>query len=120
MTMKRWTMIVAMLLTLSVDAPLARAQGAAAGRGVVGEGVEMIFKRAGTGAAEELAKSGGRIAVRETLERAAAEGGENLVRKTTAYGIEQGPIALRAIGRSPAKMVGALDNLAADLRPAAL
>jgi hypothetical protein len=120
MKMKRWTIVVVMLLGLTASAPLARAQVATAARGIVEQGVEMIFKRAGTGAAEELAKSGGRVAVRETLERAAAEGGENLVRKTTAYGIEQGPIALRAIGRSPAKMVGALDNLAAELRPAAL
>lgn len=118
--MRRWTMVIAMLLALMAGGPLARAQVAAAARGIVEQGVEMIFKNAGRDAAEELAKSGGRVAVRETLERAAADGGENLVRKTTAYGIEQGPIALRAIGRSPARMVGALDNLAAELRPAAL
>src|SRR5258708_3531031 len=112
-----WIVVVAMMVA---GAPLARAQVVAGGRGNVEQGVEQIFKRAGREGAEELTMTGGRIAVRETLERAAAEGGEGLVRKTTAYGIEQGPVALRAIGRSPAKMVGALDNLAAELRPAAL
>ncbi|MDB5321336.1 MAG: hypothetical protein JWN40_2967 [Phycisphaerales bacterium] len=108
------------LVALAAGAPLASAQVAAVAREIVEQGVEQIFKSAGREAVEELGKTGGRVAVRETLERAAAEGGEGLVRKTTAYGIEQGPIALRAIGRSPAKMVGALDNLAAELRPAAL
>jgi hypothetical protein len=120
MKMNRWSMVVVMLLALVAGAPLAQAQVAAATRGIVEEGIELIFKRAGKQSAEELSKLGGRAAVRETLERAASEGGEGLVRRTTAYGVEQGPIALRAIGRSPAKMVGALDNVAADLRPAAL
>jgi hypothetical protein len=112
-----WIVLVTMA---AAGAPLAQAQVATVARKIVEEGVEQIFKRAGAEAAEELAKAGGRAAVRETLEKAAAEGGEGLVRRATAYGVEQGPIALRAIGRSPAKMVGALDNLAAELRPAAL
>ena len=120
MKMNRWSMVVGMLSALVAGAPLAQAQVAAATRGIVEEGIELIFKRAGKQSAEELSKLGGRAAVRETLERAASEGGEGLVKRTTAYGIEQGPIALRVIGRSPAKMVGALDNVAADLRPAAL
>jgi len=108
------------VMLVALAATTANAQVATVARGVVEEGVELIFKRAGTEAAEELTKTGGRVAVRATLEKAAREGGEGLVKRATAYGIEQGPIALRAIGRSPAKMVGALDNLAAELRPAAL
>jgi hypothetical protein len=106
-------------LLVAAISPAALAQAGAL-RGVVEEGVELIFKRAGREAAQELTQTGGRVAVRETLQKAASEGGEGLVRKTTAYGIEHGPVALRAIGRSPSKMVGALDTLAADLRPAAL
>lgn len=120
MKMNRWSVVALMLLALVAGAPLAHAQVAAATRGIVEEGIELIFKRAGTETAEELSKLGGRAAVRQTLERAASEGGEGLVRRATAYGVEQGPIALRVIGRSPAKMVGALDNVAPELRTAAL
>jgi hypothetical protein len=118
-----WTIRVmfgVLLLAMAAGAPLAQAQVAGVTRGIVEEGIELIFKQGGKETAEELSKLGGRAAVRQTLQKAANEGGESLVLRTTAYGIEQGPIALRAIGRSPAKMVGALDNVAAELRPAAL
>jgi hypothetical protein len=78
------------------------------------------MRSAGREAATELAEAGGRAGVRGVLEKAAAEGGETLVRKTAALGVEHGPLALRAIGRSPARMVGALDTLPADLRMTAL
>jgi hypothetical protein len=63
---------------------------------------------------------GGRGAVQEVMEQSAREGGEQLVRKVTQYGIEEGPSALRAIGRSPANMVKALDGLSPELRGAAI
>jgi hypothetical protein len=109
---------IAGFLTLTANAQLAPA--ARATREFVEEGVEQVLRRSSKEAAEELTKIGGRAAVRESLEKAAAEGGEGLVRRATAYGVEHGPAAVRAIGRSPAKVVRALDDLAPDLRGPAL
>lgn len=85
-------------------------------REVVQEATEQLFKQTGREGLEELSQMGGKAAVREILEQSSREGGDQLVRKVTQYGIEDGPIALRAIGRSPAKMVDALDGLPAELR----
>ena len=125
-TMTGAMLMLAVVMPLScmmMSAPAARAQLAPAARSVrelIEEGTEQVLRRSSRDAAEELTKLGGRAAVRETLERAAAEGGEGLVRKVTAYGVEHGPLALRAIGRSPAKIVRALDDVAPDLRGPAL
>jgi hypothetical protein len=87
---------------------------------LIEESVESIFKRAGTQELEQLTAAGGRQLVKETLEKSANEGGEALVKRTTAYAIEHGPVALRAINRSPKPMVAALDNLQPSLRGQAL
>lgn len=91
---------------------------------VAEEAVEVaarkIFQQSGRQALRELSDMGGQTAVRELLEQSAREGGDSLVQKVAQYGIEDGPSALRAIGRSPAKMVGALDGLSPGLRPAAI
>jgi len=89
-------------------------------REVVEEATEQLFKQAGKQSLEELGEMGGRAAVREILEQSSKEGGEQLVRKVTQYGIEDGPAALRVIGRSPAKMVEALDGMPAELHTAGL
>ena len=117
--------IMLALLGVAVLAPalfpsVASAQLARPAKELVEEGIELLFRKASAESAEELAKMGGRVAVRETLERAATEGGEGLVRRVTAYGLEHGPMGLRAIGRAPAKMVAALDDLAPNLRGPAL
>jgi hypothetical protein len=110
---------IAVLMTLLVPSA-ASAQLARPAKELVEEGIELVFRKASKEGAEELAKVGGRAAVRETLEKAAAEGGEGLVRRVTAYGLEHGPMGLRAIGRAPARMVAALDDLAPNLRGPAL
>jgi hypothetical protein len=89
-------------------------------REVVQEATEQLFKQTGRQGLEELTQMGGKAAVREILEQSSREGGEQLVRKVTQYGIEDGPVALRAISRSPARMVEALDGISPELRVAGL
>ena len=98
---------------------VAQGQAQVAGE-VIREATEQIFKQAGREGLEQLAEMGGRQAVEQVMEQSAREGGDQLVRKVTQYGIEDGPAALRAIGRSPAKMVEALDGLSPELRTAGL
>jgi hypothetical protein len=108
------------LLVIALSLPqVVRGQAQVAGE-VVREATEQIFKQAGREGLEQLAEMGGRQAVEQVLEQSAREGGDQLVRKVTQYGIEDGPAALRAIGRSPAKMVEALDGLSPELRTAGL
>jgi hypothetical protein len=87
---------------------------------VVREATEQVFRQAGREGVEELAQMGGRAGVTEVFEQSAREGGDQLVRKAARYGVEDGPAALRVIGRSPAKMVGALDGLSPELRQAGI
>jgi hypothetical protein len=109
---------VALLLCASFAVPaLAQAKVA---KEIIEESVELIFKRAGKEELEQLAEAGGRQLIRETLEKSAQEGGETLVKRATAYGLEHGPMAMRAIKRSPQTMVKALDNLQPSLRGPAL
>jgi hypothetical protein len=108
---------VALLCALIASPALAQAKVA---KEVIEEAVELIFKRAGKQELEQLAEAGGRQLVRETLEKSAEEGGEALVKQSTKYGLEHGPLALRAIGRSPKQIVAALDNLQPALRGPAL
>jgi hypothetical protein len=87
---------------------------------VVREATEQVFRNASREGLEELAQMGGKTAVNEVFEQTAREGGDQLVRKAAQYGVEDGPAALRAIGRSPAKMVNALDGLSPQLRQAGI
>jgi hypothetical protein len=87
---------------------------------IIEESVEAILKRAGKEELEQLTAAGGRQLLKETLEKSAEEGGETLVKRATAYGLEHGPVAMRAIGRSPQTMVRALDNLQPSLRGPAI
>jgi hypothetical protein len=111
--------VTAFALALSLMGSHARAQVSAV-RELVEEGTEQIFRSAGRQGLEELTEMGGRTAVREVLEQSSREGGEQLVKRVTSYGIKEGPMALRAIRLSPAKMVGALDELSPELRAAGL
>ena len=97
--------------------PTCRAQVA---QDVVEEATAQIFKQAGKEAVEQLDEMGGKAAVTEVLQKASDEGGDALVKRATRYTLEDGPIALRVIGNSPAKMVDALDGLAPELRTAAM
>ncbi|HEV2296301.1 MAG TPA: hypothetical protein VGR35_20835 [Tepidisphaeraceae bacterium] len=113
--MKR--VIAMMLPVLLVPAPCL-----GQGRIVVEGGealVKQMTKRGGATAAREVAEIGGSAAARETLERAAREGGEQLATRVSRYGALHGPVALRAMRASPARMVAALDELPENLvRPA--
>jgi hypothetical protein len=110
--------LVAILLCALMAAP-ALAQAKVAGE-VIEQAVELVFKRAGKQELEQIAEAGGKQLVRETLEKSAEEGGEALVKRSTVYAVEHGPLALRAIGRSPRAIVGALDELQPALRGPAL
>lgn len=111
--------LIAAFLVVSL-APLAVQAQVAVARELVEQATEQIFKSAAKQGAEELADMGGRAAVREILEQSSREGGEQLVKRVTQYGIEEGPIALRAIKPAPAKIVEALDGLSPELRGGAL
>ncbi len=87
---------------------------------VIDQAVDQIFKQATTQEMTELGVMGGKTAVREILDRAATEGGEQLVKEVVRYGVDDGPMALRAISRDPGAMVKALDELSPSLRGAAL
>ena len=108
---------LSLLLTLLVSPALAQVKVA---KEIIEESVEAIVKRAGKEELEQLSAAGGRQLLKETLEKSAEEGGETLVKRATAYGIEHGPVAMRAIGRSPRTMVRALDDLQPSLRGPAL
>ena len=101
---------------------LAPAMSYAQGRVAIEAGealVKQMTKRGGAAAVREVAEMGGNAAVRETLERATREGGEQLATRVSRYGVAHGPVALRAVGKSPARMVTALDGMPDDLvRPA--
>ena len=115
-----WLNAAVAIIVVFVVAPLpVRAQVGVAGE-LVEQATEQIFKSAAKQGAEELADMGGRAAVREILQQSSREGGEQLVRRVTQYGVEDGPIALRAIKPAPAKMVEALDGLSPELRNGAL
>ena len=116
--MKRMLIPLVTVAMLCVFRP-AMAQVSVA-REVVEQATEQIFRSTAKQGAEELSQLGGRAAVREILEQSSREGGENLVKRVTQYGVEDGPIALRAIRPAPAKMVESLDGLAPELRTAAL
>lgn len=112
--------LAAVLVFLSVAGSRKAFGQATVVREVVQEATEQLFKQTGRQGLEELSQMGGKAAVREILEQSSREGGEQLVRKVTQYGIEDGPVALRAISRSPAKMVEALDGVSPELRVAGL
>ncbi|HET6249739.1 MAG TPA: hypothetical protein VFE47_18765 [Tepidisphaeraceae bacterium] len=77
--------------------------------------IEVMLREGGSQAASELVEMGGAAAVRQLLENAMNEGGEELVQRVAQYGTRYGPAALRAMERSPARMVRALDGMQPDL-----
>lgn len=82
--------------------------------------IEVLAERGGRAGAKELAEFGGHEAVKGVLEKAAREGGEALVERVARYGQSHGLAALRFIERSPAKVVGALDELGPELAAPAI
>lgn len=103
--------IAALTLLAWTPASPAWAQASPAARAVAKEIAEVIGRRAGTGGAEAaaaLARFGGESAVRESLERAAVEGSEALVRRVAALADRHGVEALSAVRAAPGGAVGAV------------
>ncbi|MBL0922615.1 MAG: hypothetical protein IBJ10_10885 [Phycisphaerales bacterium] len=107
--MKR-TALAAVILSVAMSGAGAWAQGGAAARAAARELVEKFSRRAGVEGAEalsrELAEFGGEAAVREALERVAAESGEATMRRAAALAQRHGLDAVRAVRRLPAGASG--------------
>jgi hypothetical protein len=117
--MNRWTALFVMLAALVV-ADVANAQAGPAARTAARELIEAVLRTGGREATEELAEIGGEAAVREAIEKAMREGGETLAGRVTHYGRTSGFAALKVIDRAPARWVGVLDELGAEMAGPAL
>jgi hypothetical protein len=105
--MRRVSKLIAAVLIVIVFAPdSVRAQGGLA-RKAVTELIDIFSKRS----AKEFAEIGGEKAVREVLEKAATEGGDDLVRQVVTLGKNNGPRALKALEGDPSLMTKALRSL---------
>lgn len=109
-------------------APGAMAQAGAASRAAAKEVIEALGRRAATQGAEEataaMARVGGEAAVRETVERAVAEGGEALAGRIAALVERHGVEGLLAVRSAPAgtarAVVEAVDAMPGNLVKQAL
>lgn len=85
----------------------------------VREAFEYIFKKSTTQGLKELAEIGGEKAVQEVLEQAVKEGGEQMAERVAFYTVKYGANALKAISRSPGRIIKALDEIPESMvRPA--
>jgi hypothetical protein len=87
-----------------------RAQGTLVRKGMT-ELIELFTRTGAKQSARELAEIGGERAVREVLEKAALQGGDELVAGVVAVAKSGGPRTLKAIGSDPALMTRALQAL---------
>ncbi len=116
--MKRFVLF---MIAVILAAPPHRSSGqvSQATEAVAEELINVMLREGGEAAASELTELGGKTAVSALLQRAASEGGEELVDRVVKYGSRYGPSALMAIEPSPSQMVRAFDRLPPDLiRPA--
>ena len=88
----------------------AHAQGSLA-RKAVTELIEFFTKAGAKQSAKGLAEIGGEKTVREVIEKAAAEGGDDLVRQVVVLAKGSGPRAIKALEGDPALMTKALRSL---------
>jgi hypothetical protein len=100
------TLALAILLGCVFVPTSAHAQGGIARKGVM-ELLEFFTKEG----ARDLAEIGGEKAVREIIEKAAAQGGDDLVRQVVVLAKSNGPRALKALEGDPALMTKALRSL---------
>ena len=109
--MRRPSLILAAILAGTVIAPLsAHAQGSVVRKGVT-ELLEFFAKAGAKQSAKELVEIGGEKTVREIIEKAAAEGGDDLVRQVVVLAKNSGPRAIKALEGDPALMTKALRSL---------
>jgi hypothetical protein len=103
-----------LLLAILIGIVFAPAPADAQG-GLVRKGVsEFLEGFAGAGAeqsAKELAEIGGERTIREVVEKAASQGGDNLVMLVVSLGKSNGPRAVKALEGDPALMTKALRGL---------
>ncbi|MBP7950427.1 MAG: hypothetical protein KA004_12295 [Verrucomicrobiales bacterium] len=90
------------------------AQAGAVGRVAV-EVLEKISVKGGTTAARELAEFGGEAAVKEVLQQAEKEGGEQLLSLISRQTAEHGIVALQAMKGAPKMVAQAVEKLPAEL-----
>ncbi|HZK80474.1 MAG TPA: hypothetical protein VFC46_05385, partial [Humisphaera sp.] len=113
--MKRVGLIAFVLMIGAALASMAIGQIPPAMEATARELVEIMLREGGRDAATELAEMGGVVAVRQILDRATNEGGEELVERIAQYGTRYGPSALKAVEQSPSQMIRALDRIPPDL-----
>lgn len=109
--MRPSTFLLLALSFVALFAPFqAHAQSGAVGRGL-SDLVEFFARSGAKETAEQLAEIGGERAVRELLEKAAREGGDDFVGQVVILAKSQGPMALKAIEGDPVLMTKALGSL---------
>jgi len=82
---------------------------------LAGEFIEQMIRRYGDDAARQIADYGGEKAVRETIERAMREGGEELAKRLNRAGYTHGMSAFRAMSKNPRVYLNALDKVPPSL-----
>jgi len=109
--------VIFVLAALMVAAPVRQVCGqvSQATEAAAEELIDVMLREGGEAAASELTELGGKTAVSVLLQRAASEGGEELVDRVVQFGSRYGPLALMAIEPSPSQMVRAFDRLPPDL-----
>lgn len=93
-----------------------RAQAGSVGRAIGTELVEKLGQRG----AKELLEVGGEAAVREVVEKAVAEGGEQIAREVAVYAERYGARSLLAFREAPVAMAQAMRKVPAELAEGAM
>jgi hypothetical protein len=101
------TVLASVIVSSSIPA---QGQGGMVRTGVT-ELIEYFSKAGAKQSAKELAEIGGEKAVQEILEKAAREGGDELVGQVVSLSKRCGPRTLQALGPDPALMTKALRGL---------
>lgn len=102
--------LIALLFLTLLTPSVSHAQGGLA-RKAVTELVEIFTKSSAKNTAKEFAEIGGEKAVRDVIEKAAAQGGDDLVGQVASLGRSNGPRAIKALEVDPALMTKALKGL---------
>ena len=112
--MKPLPIIPVCILALLGAARSVHAQAGAAARAAV-EVMEQLAKRSSSTAARELTEMGGEVAVRELLQQAEKEGGEQLVKALSDQTAKFGIVALQAAKGAPKLVIPAVERLPKEL-----
>jgi hypothetical protein len=80
---------------------------------------EALIRKGGQQGSKELMELGGEALARETLEKAAQEGGEKLAQRLADLTLEHGAALLKVAKPSPSRFVSAFDELTPSVQKAA-